>query len=325
MRFDILLIEDNPGDIRLIQEMLAEGGTDQYVLEHAECLAGGLDKLKTKNFDALLLDLMLPDSRGLNTPRETLLYAPKIPIVILSNLNHELLAYQALSEGIQDYLVKGMFNSPALLRALRHAIARQRLLSTVDGLALLDDLTSLYTRRGFLHLGDQHLKIARRGGRSFSTAAFDLDGFKQINDTFGHSEGNRALMDASRILRRCFRQSDIIARLGGDEFAVLITDSDELSIQAILKRLVREQDLMNAHGRGYKISFSAGIVHCQSEPFPALEELLAQADSKMYEQKRAKALETAGTDPGQLNTAESASCLLTKNRPALAEAKRARS
>ncbi len=304
MRFDILLIEDNPGDARLIQEMLTEAGTDQYVLEHADRLAAGLGKLRTKNFDALLLDLMLPDSRGLNTPREALLYAPNIPIIILSSLNHELLAYQALSEGVQDFLVKGMFNSAAVLRALRHAIARHRLQSTVHGLALLDDLTGLYTRRGFLHLGDQHLKIAGRGGRSFSVAAFDLDGFKQINDTFGHSEGNRALMDASRILRRCFRQSDIVGRLGGDEFAVLITDSDELSVQTILKRLVREQDLMNAPGRNYKMSFSAGIVHCHGEPFFTLEELLSQADSKMYEQKRAKALEASGVAAlEQLNTA----------------------
>jgi len=271
--------------------MLTEGGADQYVLERTDRLAAGLEKLKTKNFDALLLDLMLPDSRGLNTTREALLYAPNVPIIVLSSLNHELLGHQALSEGVQDYLVKGMFNSTSLSRALRHAIARHRLQSTVHGLALLDDLTGLYTRRGFLHLGEQHLKIAGRGGRSFSIAAFDLDGFKRINDTFGHSEGNRALMDASRILRRCFRQSDIVGRLGGDEFAVLITDSDELSIQTILKRLIREQDLMNATGREYKISFSAGIVHCHGEPFPTLEELLAQADHRMYEQKRSKAVE----------------------------------
>jgi diguanylate cyclase (GGDEF)-like protein len=95
-----------------------------------------------------------------------------------------------------------------------------------------------------------------------------------------------------------------VGRLGGDEFAVLITDSDELSVQTILKRLVREQDLMNAPGRNYKISFSAGIVHCHGEPFPTLEDLLTQADSKMYEQKRAKALEASGVAAlEQLNTA----------------------
>jgi DNA-binding response OmpR family regulator len=132
-----LLIEDNPGDARLIQEMLAESGGDQYVLDHADRLSTGLEKLSSRNFDAVLLDLMLPDSRGLNTAREVLLYGPSVPIIILSGLNHELLAYQALTEGVQDYLVKGLFNATALLRALRHAIARQRLQSTVHGLALL--------------------------------------------------------------------------------------------------------------------------------------------------------------------------------------------
>jgi diguanylate cyclase (GGDEF)-like protein len=304
MRFDILLIEDNPGDARLIKEMMAESVTDRYVLDHVDRLSKGLEKLSSQNFDAVLLDLTLPDSRGLNTPREVLLHAPNVPIVILSSLNHELLAYQALSEGAQDYLVKGMFNSTAMLRSLRHAMARHRLQSTVHGLALMDDLTGLYTRRGFLHVGDQHLKIARRAGRSFSVAAFDLDGFKQINDAFGHSEGNRALMDAARILRRCFRQSDTIGRLGGDEFAVLIADSDEVSVQAIFKRLVREQDLINANDRGYKISFSAGIVYCCGDPVPALEELLAQADARMYEQKRAKAVDfPISMSAQQLNTA----------------------
>ena len=184
--------------------------------------------------------------------------------------------------------MKGHFDAAGLRRALRHAIARHRLQSTAQGLALLDDLTGLHTRRGFFHLGDQYMRIARRSGKTFSVVALDLDGFKQINDTFGHTEGNRALMDAAYVLRRCFRQSDILGRTGGDEFTVLITDAHAVAVETIANRLVREENKLNVAERPYQLTFSAGVVHSGNESAATLEELVAAADARLYEEKRKK-------------------------------------
>jgi diguanylate cyclase (GGDEF)-like protein len=98
---------------------------------------------------------------------------------------------------------------------VRYAIERQRVKVEVFNLSLTDDLTGLHNRRGFLTLAQHQVKVAYRTGKPFLLAFLDLDGLKQINDTFGHQEGNRALVETANILRDSFRQCDILARIGG--------------------------------------------------------------------------------------------------------------
>ena len=92
-------------------------------------------------------------------------------------------------------------------------------------LSIKDDLTGLYNRRGFFALAEQGLKTAQRMGTEMLLIYGDLDNLKEINDTFGHKEGDQALMDISQILKETFRESDIIARIGGDEFVMLAMNS----------------------------------------------------------------------------------------------------
>ncbi|MBI3537270.1 MAG: response regulator [Chloroflexi bacterium] len=123
----ILLVEDNPGDARLLREMLAEAASVQFVLTHVERWHAALERLQQERFDAVLLDLMLPDSGGIETFATLHHLAPRVPIVVLTSLNDETLALQAVRDGAQDYLVKGQVNSNLLRRALRYAIERQRI------------------------------------------------------------------------------------------------------------------------------------------------------------------------------------------------------
>lgn len=291
LQFDVLLIESSPADVLRVEEMLAQPGADRYSLKTAERLSGGLEQLATGKFDAVLLDLMLPDTQGLRTVQEALRFALDVPLIIFSGADHEALAYQALSAGAQDYLVKDAIDGPSLRRAIRHSVARHSLQSTVHDLALIDHLTGLNNRRGFFHLSEQHLRLTMRSGKSLSVVVVDLDRLKNINDSFGHLEGNRALIETAGMLRRSFRQSDIVGRLGGDEFAVLVVDNEVSSVQWVMNRLLREQESCNRKGeRPYQISLSVGMVHCQVAPFPPLEELIAQADTEMYRQKKLKDL-----------------------------------
>jgi len=122
----ILLIEDNPGDVRLLREMLAEVAGAVFDLECSDRLSSGLERLATGDIDAILLDLSLPDSQGFETFLRAQAQAPRVPLIILSGLDDEALALKAVREGAQDYLVKGRFDGLLLLRAIRYAIERKR-------------------------------------------------------------------------------------------------------------------------------------------------------------------------------------------------------
>jgi diguanylate cyclase (GGDEF)-like protein len=155
--------------------------------------------------------------------------------------------------------------------------------------SLMDDLTGLYNRRGFLTLADQHLKLAERTGRNVLLLFADLDDFKEINDRFGHHEGDRALTEAARAIRSAFRDSDIIARIGGDEFAILALETSDVSGDLLARRM-REalSDRNTRSGRGYDISLSLGIARYDSRTPATIADLLARADALMYEHKREK-------------------------------------
>ena len=122
----ILLIEDNPGDARLIREMLADAGGQGFVIEWVPRLADGLERLNQGEIDLVLLDLDLPDSRGLDTFIKAYAQAPQVPFVVLTGLADETLALSAVRQGAQDYLVKGATDGNALLRAIRYATERKQ-------------------------------------------------------------------------------------------------------------------------------------------------------------------------------------------------------
>ncbi len=123
----VLLIEDNPGDARLIELMVSEAGASLFSLESVERLSKGLERLAGDGFGLVLLDLSLPDSHGLDTFAQLHARAPQIPIIVLSGLNDTTLAVQAVHEGAQDFLVKGQVDGQSLMRAMRYAIERKRL------------------------------------------------------------------------------------------------------------------------------------------------------------------------------------------------------
>src|SRR5690606_11018781 len=123
----ILLVEDNPGDARLLREHLREAGSLQFELTHVERLAEAREKVRTEKIDVVLLDLSLPDAHGLETVRSMLEAAPEAPIIVLTGLDDDATAVQAVQAGAQDFLVKGHVDGPLLARAVRYAMERKRL------------------------------------------------------------------------------------------------------------------------------------------------------------------------------------------------------
>ncbi len=160
---------------------------------------------------------------------------------------------------------------------------------TDRNLSLRDELTGLYNRRGFFTLAQQQMKLAKRKKKGLLLVVADLDGLKQINDTFGHKEGDMALIETANILKETFRESDVIGRTGGDEFAVIVIEDSKDSADILAARLQENLKACNRkENRRYSLSISIGIVRCNPGYPCSIDELLAQADKLMYKQKRGK-------------------------------------
>lgn len=398
----ILLIEDNANDALAIKIML-ESADFPFKLEKADTLKSGLDILSEEQIDVILLDLGLPDSKGLDTFVNLFDEYPDVPIVMYTGLEDEDIAVKALQKGAQDYLVKGEVDSRLLVRTIRYSIERHRLrvelkrmsteleksetrfrdlierssdgmlivdsdgiiqyvnpaaesifnhkakelidesfefslepreTKTIDILrgegeivkaemrvmqtelrgstfyiidlkditeivehveekkklremTLRDELTGLYNRRGFYTHAEHIIKVSKRNKDKMILFFIDVDNLKSINDTYSHQAGDDALIDTTDIIKKTFRESDIIARFGGDEFVILarlVKKSLGEKLSARFKRNLNSHNKKNI--RPYKLSLSVGVAQCGSKPDISIDDLLKRADESMYKQKQ---------------------------------------
>lgn len=290
----ILLVEDNLGDVRLLQEYLKESDSLNADLIHVDCLSEAVACLgEAASYDLVLLDLSLPDSQGLATFSAIQERAGNLPIILLTGNDDESLAVQAVQQGAQDYLVKGKVDADLLARAIRYGIERNQLLVEMEKvreveqhLAYHDMLTNLPNRLLFYDRMRQALAHARRYSGLVAVLFLDLDGFKAINDRHGHAVGDRLLQAVATRLKGNMRQSDTIARLGGDEFTILLTGIKSMkdvsrTAQKVLS-VVSRPFAIDGHQLGVTCSIGVSVFpHDGSDT----ESLIKRADFAMYRAK----------------------------------------
>jgi diguanylate cyclase (GGDEF)-like protein len=176
---------------------------------------------------------------------------------------------------------------PQELAALRDLAAIVEDELAARQMAMQDELTKIANRRGFLLTAQQSLALCVRHGLPASLVFLDLDGFKAINDTWGHAEGDLALLTFADQLQKTFRESDIFARLGGDEFAVFLSNVTRQQAELIFFRFTEElQKRTREAARGYDIRYSPGIIEYQPGKHGSVDDLLAEGDALMYDMKR---------------------------------------
>jgi diguanylate cyclase (GGDEF)-like protein len=286
----VLLVEDNAGDARLIREMFNEEGSQKTKLALVPCMQDAENYLAANSVDIVMLDLGLPDAQGLGAVRRVHAAAPRVPLLVLTGLDDESIAAQALQEGAQDYLVKGQIDANGsarrLLWNLRQAIDRKAMALRISQLAEYDVLTGLPNR---LLLNDrirQAIALAKRHGKHVVVLVLDLDGFKHINDSLGHPIGDKLLKSIAGRLVGCVRASDTVSRQGGDEFVVLLSEVQHagdaaVSAKRMLKAVAKSHSIDQNE---LHITTSIGLSMYPEDGRDA-ENLIKNADAAMYQAK----------------------------------------
>lgn len=257
-----------------MQELRTEDG------EQAACLRSGLPK-QTSNRKILAIRRRNgPTEKGLE---EILSYSLQVADDELGQIVHEVDEIsKSLKSDTPDAQTLRAAAHPAVWSAVKQAILDRELRL----LAVTDELTCLYNRRGFLAVAAQQLKLASRNSHSLLLLFCDLNNLKKINDSYGHREGDLALIRTADALEQTFRDSDVLARLGGDEFVVLASQVSSQSKDVLLRRLERNLKKSSANESRYELSLSVGVARFDPKCDLSLGELMAKADEAMYEQKK---------------------------------------
>lgn len=283
----ILLVEDNDIDARLTQDILAEWNVEQFEITHVTRLADAFTLLARARFDAILLDLSLPDGHGLSTLRQIQAATPTVPIIVLSGVSDQTLALQAVQNGAQDYLVKGHSQPELLVRSIRYAIERKRAEERLTFLAQYDQLTGLVNRTLFRDRLVQAMARSKRLQQPLGLMLLDLDRFKAVNDTLGHAVGDQLLKAVAGRLQECVREVDTVARMGGDEFTIILEGlSCEQDIAVVARRITTSlTNPFDLQGHQASIGVSIGITVYPADDHE-IDDLLRHADAAMYRAKQ---------------------------------------
>jgi diguanylate cyclase (GGDEF)-like protein len=271
------------GDART--RRLATGAAERLRVKlsaHDDVVAAAAD-LAGERVSCVLLDAAAPEPLALMARLRDA--RQDAPIVVLGDDDESPLAVAAVQAGAQDYVVRDDADGRSLERVIRYAIDRKRTEVELARLALHDGLTGLPNRTLF----DDRLNDAlrrRRAGRGVAVLFIDIDGFKRINDSLGHSAGDTVLREAAARLRAAVRPGDTVARLGGDEFTVLCEDvGDEADALGIGERIAAELGHpLDLDGEEIVLRASIGVAVARSAAVPA-GELLRLSDEAMYAAK----------------------------------------
>jgi diguanylate cyclase len=287
----VVLIEDSVDYAALVEQMLVDSFGEIEVRRHGLVKDACEGEPAADPADCVLLDLGLPDARGLEALQQVQEAYPELPIIVLSGLEEEEMAVEAVYKGAQDYLVKRHTDTHLLGRAIRYAIERKRSELELAHIAMHDALTELPNRTVFMNHLEHALSRAERRDTSVAVLFLDLDRFKVVNDSLGHETGDKLLVQVAERLRRLIRPSDVLARFGGDEFLVLCEDlQTEAQAMDIAERLSAcEVEPYHVDVHELFVGLSIGIAFGSSRATPP-ETVVRNADQAMYRAKQRQTL-----------------------------------
>lgn len=288
----VLVVDDEPADFFLIQTYLEED--PHFVLSPAATLKDAKTAVRENSFDFILLDYNLPDGTALDFLRYLKQQGLDMPVAVVTGIGDEIKAKEMIQNGAYDYLPKANINREALVKTVSSSIEQHQLqqeMKTAQNkilkMSYRDELTGLYNRRYFMERLAIEMDGANRYKNDLSLCLFDIDHFKQINDTYGHLCGDDVLKAFGNILLNNQRKTDLPARYGGEEIAIILHG---IPIEKAVDYANRIRNDMAgtdfSYGKDhFKVTVSAGVASYAS-PGLSCSDLIKQADLALYEAKK---------------------------------------
>ncbi len=310
----LLMIEDDADQRELVREIVE----DHFGLGTVVCAGSRAEAMRNElsSFDLIITDFNLPDATGMQLLGE-IRSRCMTPVIMITGENSGELAAEAIRKGATDYVVKVgdyMFTIPLVIEknltvaklrveneTLRDSLEKaltdvqatnqqlQDSLKRVEQMAATDPLTGLYNRRHFSKVIDQLFADSQRYNHDLSGVMIDLDGYKQLNDTFGHAVGDQLLVLTGKIITSNLRRGDVAARYGGDEFVLLLPHASAAEAESVVDRI--RQDFKTASAQMLKrplgVSMSIGLAALSTCASASADELMASADTALYAAKEA--------------------------------------
>lgn len=295
----LLVFTERKAFKQLRTAIAAAGSIDCQLVEVGE-LDGTLQRLKQEKLDIILVEPAQSVAHLVNTVVRAREQAPGVPVVMLPEMRNGSDAAELLNLTATRGIDAARANGNPVSWAMGCADRVPQLDGDLLRLALMDDLTGLYNRRGFRLIADEYRKTACRTKQQLLLFFADLDGLKQINDHFGHGEGDRALVRTAESFKRTFRGYDLVARLGGDEFTALVVERPGRSAEAISRRLRENLAQCTGKEHRYHLSLSMGVARFDPATATSLQELVGQADEALYKQKRNKRASPLKDSPAEI-------------------------
>ena len=285
-----LFVFDGRDDFRHPDRTIIDDGSVDCDLVDVERLNGKLQRLGAQQPQVVLLDSTWPAARLLKAAMRVREAMPKVPVLLLPDLRNEFFGTPAVQAFDDSPPMARRSKRASMLEAIRYAVRQHRVQQKLMDMALTDELTGLYNRRAFRVLASQSLRLAHRMQRRLLLVFADLDGLKQINDHFGHREGDRALSRTADAIKTFFDgKGDIVARLAGDEFVALVEEPPGTDMEQLCSDLRACVAARGAKEHRYELSLSVGVARFSPGSTGSLADLLAEADEALYRHKRARA------------------------------------
>ncbi|HUG40795.1 MAG TPA: diguanylate cyclase [Longimicrobiales bacterium] len=289
----ILVVDDNPDNLEIISTRLRFRGYDVATAERGDA---AIAQVHETTPDLILLDVMMPDMDGYEVARRIRAQEelPYIPIIVVTARDSTEDKVTGLDAGADDYLTKPI-NFPELEARVRSMLRIKRLQDQLEEknreleqLSISDGLTGLFNHRHLHELLQEEFERSGRTSEPLSVVMFDLDRFKEVNDTYGHQAGDRVLQELADILRDTAREIDRLGRYGGEEFMAILPGSDADAGQTFAERVrehVEKQQFDIQEERALHMTISAGIATYPEDPADGARRLVHFADQALYSAK----------------------------------------
>ena len=292
-RSTILIVDDTESNIDILVDLLDEC----YDLVVALDGESALEILDEQPIDLILLDIIMPDMDGYEVSRRAKARSAtieKIPIIFITAKSDEASIEEAFDAGGMDYVTKP-FKPKELFARIKTQLQIQKLIKELEAskqelkrLSEIDPMTKLCNRRCFNQTSKAILELAKRDERDLSLIMIDIDKFKDVNDTYGHSVGDEVLIAFSKILLEMTRKSDLLCRFGGEEFIVLLPETTLEGAAVIAEKIRKEVEassLKSEDGTEVHYTVSLGVSQLECRDELTVEEGIKRADSALYEAK----------------------------------------